>query len=154
MLSYFSMVLLNKKHSYAVYLTNAWDLYADSLQRKEVENQIRKLPEGSLGHAGADEAAQIKVMRPDLFKPEKAHTESGENLMRLKHLSMVTSGIDWYACFPNHYAGNAATATDELGNAMRNATVNGLIKAFREVKSDTTVINLQNSFFLNAEKPL
>jgi len=154
MLSYFAMAQLNKKHNYALYFANGWDIYADEHQKKEVESIIQKLPEGSLGHAGADEAAEIKVIRPDLFKPEKALSESGENQARLKHLTMVTSGIDWYASFPNHYAGNAANATNELGNAMLNATSNGLIKAFREVKADSQVQKLQNQFFENAEKPI
>ena len=154
MLSYFAMAILNKKHNYSVYLANGWDLYANARDKKEVSNLLEKLPEGSLGHAGADEAAQIMIIRPDLFKPEKALTESGKNLARLKDLTMVTSGIDWYASFPNHYAGNAASATKELGNAMINATVNGLVKAFQEVKTDTKVYELQNEFFEKAEKPL
>ncbi len=154
MLSYFGMALLNKKHDYAVYFANGWDIYANGQDKKEVDHQIQKLPEGSLGHAGADEAAEIKVIRPDLFHPEKAQTQSGTNQARLKHLTVVTSGIDWYASFPRHYAGNAGTATDELGQAMLKATSNGLVKAFREVKADTVVLKLQDKFFENAENPL
>lgn len=154
MLSYFAIALLSKKHNYAVYLANGWDIYADGAQKKEVESLFAKLPENSLGHAGADEASEIKIIRPDLFKPERAQTESGENQARLKHLTLITSGIEWYASFPNHYAGNAANATDELGKAMLNATTNGLAKAFCEVKADTQVLNLQNRYFENAEKPL
>ncbi len=154
MLSYFAMALLNKKHNYAVYLANGWDIYSNEAQKKEVEGLFAKLPENSLGHAGADEAAEIKIIRPELFKPEKAKSQSGENLARLKNLTNVSTGIDWYACFPNHYAGNAATATDELGKAMLNATVNGLAKVFSDVKADTEVLKLQNQFFEEAEAPL
>ncbi|MDP4206199.1 MAG: creatininase family protein [Bacteroidota bacterium] len=154
MLSYFSMALLHEKHNFALYITNAWDLYADTLQKKEVETIMKKIPSESIGHAGADEAAEIKVIRPDLFKPEKAHSESGKNLARLSHLNMTTSGIDWYACFPNHYAGDASAATEELGKAMLNATVNGLIKTFQQVKADKEVLNLQNRFYKDAEDPL
>jgi len=154
MLSYFAMALLNKKHNYAVYLANGWDIYAEGTQKKEVESLFAKLPENSLGHAGADEAAEIKIIRPDLFKPEKAKSESGENLARLKNLTNVSTGIDWYACFPNHYAGNAATATEELGKAILNSTTNGLTKVFRDVKADTDVLKLQNQFFDEADKPL
>lgn len=154
MLSYFAMALLNKKHNYAVYLANGWDIYAEETQKKEVESLFAKLPENSLGHAGADEAAEIKIIRPDLFKPEKAKSESGENLARLKNLTNVSTGIDWYACFPNHYAGNAATATEELGKAILNSTTNGLTKVFRDVKADTDVLKLQNQFFDEADKPL
>lgn len=154
MLSYFAMALLNKKHNYAVYLANGWDIYSDEAQKKEVEGLFAKLPENSLGHAGADEAAEIKIIRPELFKPEKAKSQSGENLARLKNLTNVSTGIDWYACFPNHYAGNAANATDELGKAMLNATVNGLAKVFSDVKADTQVLKLQNQFFEEAGDPL
>lgn len=154
MLSYFAMALLSHKHNYAVYVANGWDIYADEAQKRVVEGLFAKLSENSLGHAGADEAAEIKVIRPELFKPEKAKTQSGENLVRLKHLTNVSTGIDWYACFPNHYAGNAATATDELGKAMLDATTNGLAKVFGEVKADTEVLKLQNQFFDQTEKPL
>lgn len=154
MLSYFAMAMLGKKHSYAIYVANGWDIYASDAQKKEVEKQMQKLPDGSLGHAGADEAAEIKIIRPDLFKPEKAKTESGENQARLNHLSNVSTGIDWYASFPNHYAGNAATATDDLGNAMLEATTDGLAKVFVQVKSDTEVLKLQNQFYEGAENPL
>ncbi len=154
LLAYYSMARLSQKHDYAIYLTNAWDLYINEQQRKLVDDQIQKLPEGSLGHAGADEAAEILLIRPDLFKPEKAESESGENQERLGHLKMVTSGIGWYASYPNHYAGNAAAATTSLGTAMLAATVNGLIKAFREVKADEQVLKLQNLFYDGAGNPM
>lgn len=154
MLSYFAMALLNKKHDYAVYLANGWDIYADNEQKKKVEGVMAKLPEGSLGHAGADEAAEILMIRPDLFKPELAHTQSGEDQKRLKHLQNISTGIDWYASYPNHYAGNAAAATKELGEAMLSVTVNGLVKVFRDVKADTEVQKLQNQFFEQSAKPL
>lgn len=154
MLAYYTMAALNKKKNYAVYMVNGWDLYASEADREKVEKLMNDLPENSLGHAGADEAAEIKVIRPDLFKPSRAETESGENQARLKHLNGITTGLDWYAAYPNHYAGNAAAATDQLGNAMIDATVNGLVKAFRNVKADKEVPKLQKQFYEQAENPV
>ncbi len=154
MLAYYAMAALNKKQDYAVYMVNGWDIYASDADRDKVQKLMNDLPENSLGHAGADEAAEIKVIRPDLFKPSLAGTESGENQARLNHLNGITTGLDWYAAYPNHYAGNAAAATDQLGNAMIGATVNGLVKAFRDVKADKEVLKLQKQFYEDAENPV
>ncbi len=154
MLSYFAIAMLNKRHSFAIYFANGWDIYANKKDKELVDEQIQLLPDGSLGHAGADEAAEIKMIRPDLFKPERAITESGVNLQKVGHLTNVSTGIDWYASFPNHYAGNAANATTQLGEAMLYATVNGLAKVFGQVKTDTEVLKLQKQFFDEADQPL
>lgn len=154
MLAYYVMTALNKKRNYAVYIVNGWDLYANDTDKEKVQKLMNDLPENSLGHAGADEASEIKIIRPDLFKPSLAGTESGENQARLKHLNGITTGMDWYAAYPNHYAGNAANATDQLGNAMIDATVQGLAKAFRDIKADKEVLKLQEQFYEEAENPV
>jgi creatinine amidohydrolase len=154
MLSYYGMALLNKPKDYVVYFTNGWGIYADSLQQKEVEAQFQKVPANSPGHAGVDEASQIMVIRPDLLKLNYITQESGENLSRLSHLKFVTSGIDWYASYPNQYAGDAKYANKELGNAMMKATIDALAKAFLEVKTDTQVPALHQQFYHDAENPL
>lgn len=154
MLAYCAMAALNKKQDYALYMVNGWDIYASDADKNKVQKLMNDLPENSLGHAGADEAAEIKVIRPDLFKPSLAGSESGENQARLKHLNAITTGLDWYAAYPNHYAGNAAAATDQLGNAMIDATVNGLVKAFRDIKADKELLKLQEQFFEEAENPV
>lgn len=154
MLSYFSMALLNKKRDYTVYFTAGWDLYTNEQERKKVTDEYAKIPADAPGHAGADEAAEIMIIRPDLVKLDYASRESGKNQQMLKNLTMVTTGIDWYSMYPNQYAGDAHYGNKDLGNALLNATINGLIKAFQEVKSDTTAPALMKEFYDKARNPL
>jgi len=154
MLSYFSMALLNKKRDYTVYFTTGWDLYTDESQRKLVTDQLEQIPYDSPGHAGADEASEIMIIRPDLLKLGYESTESGKNQERLKNLTMVTTGIEWYALYPNQYAGDAHFANKGYGEALLNTTVNGLIKAFQEVKADTEAPALMKEFYEGGEEPL
>jgi len=154
MLSYFSMALLNKKREYTVYFTTGWDLYTDENQRKLVTEQLEKIPSDSPGHAGADEASEIMIIRPDLLKLNYKSTESGINQERLKNLTMVTTGINWYALYPNQYAGDAHYANKDFGNALISTTINGLVKAFSEVKADKEAPELMKEFYEGGERPL
>jgi len=154
MLSYLSMALLNKRHDYTVYFADASNLFADDVQRKQLMEEYNKLAKGTMGHAGSDEASHILSLRPDLYKENCDSSESGENLNRLKNLTMVTTGIDWYAQFPNQYSGDAAYANKELGDLMRTTFINGLAKAFKEVKADTVAPELLKKFYDDSEKPL
>jgi creatinine amidohydrolase len=154
MLSYLSMALLNKKRDYTVYFTAGWDLYTDDAQRKMVTDQLATIPADAPGHAGADEAAEIMVIRPDLVKLDYNSQESGKNQNRLKNLKMATTGIEWYSLFPNQYAGDAHYGNKNLGNALLNTTITGLIKAFQEVKADTVAPALMKEFYDKAENPM
>ena len=153
MLNYFSMALLNKRHPYTVYFAYVTDLFADDDQQKKVKEGYDKLPTGTLGHAGSDEASHILSMRPDLYKAN-AKPESGEDLARLNNLTLVTTGIGWYARFPNQYEGNAGFADKDLGDLMRTTFTDGLVKAYQEVKADTIAPRLLKKFYDDSEKPL
>jgi len=153
MLSFFSMALLNKRHDYTVYVANVTDLFADDDQKKLVQEGYDKLPKGSMGHAGSDEASHILSLRPDLYKAN-CKPESGEDLNRLKDLTLVSTGIWWYAHFPNQYEGNAKFANKELGDLMRKTFTDGLVKAFKEVKADTVAPGLLKKFYDDSEEPL
>ena len=153
MLSFFSMALLNKRHNYTVYFANVTNLIADDNQEKILKDGYDKLPEGTLGHAGSDEASHILSLRPDLYKAN-CKPESGEDLDRLKDLTLITTGIDWYSRFPNQYEGDAAYADKNLGDLMRSTFINGLVKAYKEVKTDTVAPALLKKFYDDSEKPL
>jgi creatinine amidohydrolase len=154
LLAYFSMALLNHKRDYAVYFTTGWDLYSDESDRKKVSDQFAKIPADAPGHAGADETAEIMVIRPDLVKLGYKTDESGKDQELLKNLTKVTTSVDWYSHYPNQYAGDAHFGNKELGNSMLNATVKGLIKAFQEVKADTSAPALLKQFYERSEHPI
>ena len=98
-------------------------------------------------HGGEREASEILYLRPELTKLERSNTESGENQKRLNLPSTLYTAIWWYASYPNHYAGKAELATEELGKAVTEHTVSSLVKAIRAVKVDELTLELQSQYF-------
>jgi creatinine amidohydrolase len=68
-------------------------------------------------------------------------------LGRLAHVPGAYSGIWWYANYPDHYAGDAATATMEKGEKLRELQVNALAKFIKAVKEDAVTAELEREFF-------
>jgi creatinine amidohydrolase len=153
MLSFYSMALLNKRHDYTVYFAYVTDLFADTIRQKQVMEGYDKLPKGTMGHAGSDEASHILSLRPDLYKAD-CKAESGEDLNRLKNLTLVTTSVNWYSMFPNQYGGDASFANKDLGDLMRKTFTDGFVKALKEVKSDTIAPALLKKFYDDSEHPL
>jgi creatinine amidohydrolase len=77
---------------------------------------------------------------------DRAAQESGEDLKRLPLPDLYTA-IWWYSSFPNHYAGEGAKATRELGEVLNRERIENLVQAIRTVKSDTKALELQTEFF-------
>jgi len=59
----------------------------------------------------------------------------------------VYTAIWWYADFPNHYAGEGAKATREMGQFVTEYMVGSLEKALKAVKADTKTLDLQKEYF-------
>jgi len=102
-------------------------------------------------HAGERETSTLLYLRPDLVKMDRAIQESGANQKRLSTPDLYNA-IWWYAGFPNHYAGEGATATRELGQVLTEARIAALVRALRSVKADTQSLTLQKEFFDRVEK--
>jgi len=66
----------------------------------------------------------------------------------------VYTGIWWYAWFPNHYSGEGALATKELGTFEMNAWIAAIGEAIRAVKADGESLKLQNEFYDKSTHPL
>ena len=64
------------------------------------------------------------------------------------------TGIWWYARFPNHYAGEGAAASRELGEFEARTWINGIVRAIRAVKADQESLRLQNEFYERSKQPL
>jgi len=82
---------------------------------------------------------------------DRAAQESGEDLKRLPLPDLYTA-IGWYASFPNHYAGQGAKATRELGELLNETRIENLAQAIRTVKTDTKALQLQTEFFDRVER--
>ncbi len=60
---------------------------------------------------------------------------------------MFTPGIWWYARFPNHYSGEGAAATKELGEFDQKEWSRQIAEALKAIKADQVSLKLQNQFF-------
>ena len=106
-------------------------------------------------HAGESETSVSMIARPDLVHLDRARQESGADQGRLKGLPEgLYTGIWWYARFPNHYAGEGAVASRELGDFEAKTWINSIVQAIRAVKADSESLRLQNEFYERSKHPL
>lgn len=147
MLRYFVQTQLEKKRDYAVYF---FEPTFDSTINAQIR-RLRKSDPAMDQHAGERETSTLLYLTPELVKMDSARTESGNNLKRLSLPDLYT-GIWWYGSYPNHYAGEGAKASKELGRVITEYIVDSLAKALKVVKSDTKTLQLQNEFYDHARK--
>jgi creatinine amidohydrolase len=147
-LPFFCQSQLARRRDYALYLYQpTGDAEADPKVKA-----LRKTPVDM--HAGEVETSTVLAHRPDLAHPERAREQSGADQARLEGLNDAYTAIWWYARFPNHYAGDGSPATAELGNIVLDREAETLAAMIRTVKADTRVLELQNRFFDQADRPL
>src|SRR5207245_820277 len=123
---FFAQAQLASPHDYVVYV------YQPSLNvpgRPPIQVKID-------AHAGESETAHTLISHPDLVHSDRAKLESGADQHRLNLPPGVYTGIWWYARFPDHYAGDGALATKELGDFDLKTAVEDVAKVIRAVKAD------------------
>ncbi len=141
-LRFFVQAQLEHQRDYVVYLHEPG---GDQAFASEV-GRARKSDPSTDMHAGETETATLLALRPDLVHLDRATSESGADQHRLQLPDLYTA-IWWYARFPNHYAGNGAVATPELGRMLVEHRVAGIVKAIGTVKADTATGPIQQEFF-------
>ena len=147
-LPFFSQAQLEKQRDYCVVLFRPQT-------GPKVAEKVKKLRETKNGgHAGETETSMMQVSRPDLVHIDRAKEQSGQDLARLKHIPTDFTGIFWYAQYPNHYAGDGSYAKPELGELLINSRVDQLVDLIKILKTDDTILNLQNRFYNESKKPL
>lgn len=142
LLRFFVQSQLERRRNYVVYF---YDPGPEPDLAQEV-SKLRKSDPATDMHAGERETSTLLYLRPDLVKMDRATQESGENQKRLALPDLYTA-IWWYAAFPNHYAGEGAKASRELGQTLVEYRLAALARALRTVKADTKTLELQNEFF-------
>jgi len=147
LLPYFCQAQLARQKNYAVFLFSPEE--TDEFNEKVMK--LRKTNTG--GHADETETSMIMSHRPDLVYPDRAGLQSGEDLNRLD-LPYAYTGIWWYAKYPNHYAGDGQYASKELGDLIIDTEASQLAVMIKTLKSDKTVIELQNEFYEKSANPL
>jgi creatinine amidohydrolase len=144
LLPYFAQSQLDKPHDYVVYVQ--WG-------REEPKGGPEKKDHVDM-HAGETETSTMMIARPDLVHQDRAASESGADQKRVNLPDDVYTGIWWYARFPNHYSGDGALATKELGTFEMNAWISAIDDAIRAVKADDESLKLQNEFYEKSRHPL
>ena len=147
MIRYFVQSQLGKRRDYVVYFFDPAPDPAVEAKMKE----LRKSDPAGDSHAGERETSTLLYLRPDLVKMDRATAESGANQKRLDTPDLY-SAIWWYAAFPNHYAGEGAVATRELGQVITEGRIDALVRALKTVKSDTKTLQIQKEFFDRVDK--
>jgi len=142
LIRYFMQTQLEKRKNYAIYF---YEPSSDTVYAKKIAALHRTDPAGDQ-HAGERETSSILYLRPDLVKMDSASIESGANLKRL-NIPNVYTAIWWYADFPNHYAGEGAKATKELGELVTEHIIDGLVTALKDIKADNKTLELQKEFY-------
>jgi creatinine amidohydrolase len=146
LLPFFAQSQLESPHDYVVYTVGI-------MRSGQGEPRRRSNPATDM-HAGEGETSLSLIARPDLVHLDRATQESGADQARLKLPEGVYTGIWWYARFPNHYAGEGAVASRELGEFAAKNWITGLVQAIRAVKADSESLRLQNEFYERSKKPL
>lgn len=148
LINFFIQTQLEKRRDYAVYF---FQPDSDSAYQQRV-NQLHKSDPANDQHAGERETSTLLYLRPDLVKMDIAKNQSGENQKRLPLPPSLYTAIWWYANYPNHYAGEGAKASRELGELITEHTIESLVTALKAVKADTKTLQLQNEFFDEVDK--
>ena len=142
LIRYFLQSQLERKRDYALFFSQPT---RDSALNEKIR-KLRKSDPSTDQHAGEGETSTLLYLRPDLVKMDSAKTESGDNLKRLAIPNIYTA-IWWYASYPNHYAGEGAKATKELGKLITDNVVDQLANSLKAIKADTKTLELQNEFY-------
>jgi creatinine amidohydrolase len=146
-LPYFLQIQMESPKDYSVFLF-------ELRETAETQQQIKSLRTSTTGgHADEIETGEMLVICPDLVKMERTTSESGRDFARLP-LTNVTTGITWYARYPNHYAGKSEGATAKLGEVRLSSRSQQLADAIKALKVDQTTKRLQDEFFQQRQAPL
>ncbi len=144
LLPYFAQSQLASPHDYVVYVYSARE---EGSGRPPVTDKLDM-------HAGQTETSHTMIAAPDLVHLDRATSQSGADLHRLNLPQGMYTGIWWYARFPNHYSGQGALASRELGEFDMKASVEDVAKALRAVKADDESLKLQKEFYEKSSHPL
>jgi creatinine amidohydrolase len=143
LIPFFAQSQLDAPHDYVVY---AMMSHSNPPGRPALKTKVDQ-------HAGESETAHTLVSRPDLVHLDRAGSESGADQNRLDLPAGVYTGIWWYAKFPDHYAGDGAPATKELGEFDMKAWADSIANAIRAVKADQVSPRLQEEFYRKSLMP-
>ena len=139
-LPFFAQEMPKLERDYQVYTGFAVGLTSE--QRNEIAETAGHDDLGQ--HAGLSETALMMHLHPDLIQTDKQPPAEGSDLKRLAEVTQtgLFTGYNWYASFPNHYAGDHTRATPEIGKRVFEMAVANTVAKIRAVKNDTKSLPL------------
>ncbi|MXV51258.1 creatininase family protein [Pedobacter sp. HMF7647] len=140
---FFMQSQLYKRKSYAVFF---YTPQGDPAFGEKLASMRKSAAQGDL-HAGETETSVLLYLHPELMKMDRAASESGENQKRATLPPDVYTPIWWYSGYPNHYAGEGAKATKELGQLIVDHEVESFSKALKAIKADTKTLEIQDEYY-------
>ena len=145
-LGHFMRALLEEPRDYQVYLMDLKHYMSPVLEDPEWKAQSATAFDH---HGGETETSGALSMYPDLVRMDAIPEDPdyGQAQKRLDHLPWGATPVDWYANFPNHYAGDARPATREKGEWLVDRYAAKAADFIRAVKDDTRAKALQDEFF-------
>jgi creatinine amidohydrolase len=146
LLGFIAQISLWEQKPYSVYL------YDGELPVERQQEWESVLETEEHGHACECETSILMASHPELVKLEKVPTQPGTALKRMGHLPHNFAGIWWYANYPDHYAGDARSATVEKGQRLRELKVQTLAEYIAAVKADQLQPALEAEFFEREKK--
>lgn len=146
LLSFLSQCALWDEKPYALYLPTSWL----TPEGEKTWAALQEAPYG--GHADEFETSLMLGLHPELVKSDRIPEHPARPLERLCDLPPTHTGIGWYSNYPDHYAGDARTATPEKGRTLVELLVDNLARYIAAVKADTVVPTLTREFFDHAAR--
>ena len=139
-LPYFIQMMLERQKDYIIYMYRGW-----SRESADKWNRMRQTTED--GHAGEMETSIVMAILPELVKMEDLPEKPGKALGRLNHLPNIGTSVNWYANYPDHYAGDGHYGTKEKGEFVMESFAASLADVIKAVKADTETERLYKEFF-------
>ena len=142
---FFVQCALWDEKPYTLYLPTE----AVSQDRREAYDALRETHYG--GHACEDETSVTLGNFPDLVHMDAVPDEPARPRGRLGHLPTTSTAVSWYADYPEHYAGDARSASEAKGSELVRLRVETLAEYIAAVKADAVAPALQEEFFRRAD---
>jgi creatinine amidohydrolase len=137
----FTIELLNRRKDYAVYVPKELD---DPAAQGVLDTDYN-------AHASESETSIMLHLHPELVRMDRIGPIDGRP-QRDFDLGKVYSSVDWYSQHPQHYGGDARTATAAKGKVLFEGQVNTLVEMVRRIKRDRRVPQLLAEFYDRADK--
>ena len=148
MAPYFLQTQLHGERDYTVYFSNVYTGYPRNGETFG-EAMTRVFPNWSKFdfHGGEKETSLVMALAGEETIDRAAIGAPGEPLFRLEHLAGAKTALDWYANFPEHFAGDPRNASRKAGEKIVRIYVEPLADQLKAIRADRVTPELQREYF-------